>query len=103
MSDALSGRVSTMTGVAALPRDNGTLVFSSPWEGRVLAIAVEVTQRLGLPWDDFRTRLIAAIAEDPDRPYYESWATALERLLVDHHVCTSDVIDAATPSERPSL
>ena len=38
--------------------------------------------RLGLPWDEFRSRLIAAIADDPERPYYESWAVALEQLVV---------------------
>ena len=103
MSEVLSERVTTMSGTAALPRDNGTLVFAAPWEGRALAIAVEVVERLALPWDEFRTRLIATIAEAPQRPYYESWATALERLLVDHDVCTSATIDAAIPTERPPL
>jgi predicted outer membrane lipoprotein len=68
-----------------LPRQNGELVFDAPWQGRVLAMAVGVVQALGLEWDDFRRRLIAAIADDPDRPYYESWTIALED-LVDHHV-----------------
>ncbi|MBV8951105.1 MAG: nitrile hydratase subunit beta [Actinobacteria bacterium] len=90
-------------GAAALPRDNGTLVFSAPWEGRAVAMAVEVVDRLGLPWDEFRTRLVAAIADAPQRPYYESWTVALEALLVAHDVCTTDAIDDATPNERPSL
>jgi hypothetical protein len=68
-----------------LPRENGELVFDAPWQGRVLAMAVGVVDHLGLDWDDFRTRLIAAIAEDPDRPYYESWTAALQS-LVDEHV-----------------
>jgi nitrile hydratase accessory protein len=92
-----------MGGATALPRDNGLLVFSAPWEGRALAMAVEVVDRLRLPWDEFRTRLIASIADAPDRPYYESWACALEELLIDHDICTGDAIDAATPTERPSL
>jgi hypothetical protein len=66
-----------------LPRQNGELVFEAPWQGRVLAMAVGVVQSQGLDWDDFRRRLIAAIAEDPDRPYYESWTIALERLVTD--------------------
>jgi hypothetical protein len=32
------------------------------------------------PWDAFRDRLKAAIAEQPDRPYYDSWMVALEQL-----------------------
>lgn len=96
----LHDEVGQMPGVAALPRDNGELVFAAPWEGRALAVAVTVVDRLGLTWDDFRRRLIAAIQADEQRPYYESWAHALEQLLLDHAVTTTDELDAATPSER---
>ena len=78
--------VEAMTGREALPRDDGGPVFNEPWEGRAVALAVETTSRLGLPWDEFRSRLIAAIDEDPDRPYYESWVIALERLVAAHRV-----------------
>ena len=67
-----------------LPRQNGELVFDAPWQGRVLAMAVGVVDSLGLEWDDFRQRLIAAIEANPDRPYYESWTVALEGLVHDH-------------------
>ena len=67
-----------------LPRQNGELVFEAPWQGRVLAMAVAVVDALDLEWDDFRRRLIAAIADDPDRPYYESWTLALEGVVHDH-------------------
>ena len=66
-----------MEGPAALPRDNGELVFSAPWEARAFALAVALVDRLDLPWDAFRSRLIEQIAAEPDRPYYESWAAAL--------------------------
>jgi hypothetical protein len=66
----------------SLPRDNGELVFDAPWQARALAIAVAVVERLGLPRDAFRHRLMASIAEDPHRPYYESWTRALESLVV---------------------
>ena len=46
-------------------------------------MAVGLVEQLELDWDDFRQRLIAAVAEDPDRPYYESWAAALETLVAD--------------------
>lgn len=86
-----------------LPRDNGELVFDAPWQARALAMAVSLTGELGLPWDEFRGRLMRAIADDPDRPYYDSWAVALESLVVDRGLATAAVIDAATPAERPSL
>jgi nitrile hydratase accessory protein len=92
-----------MGGQAALPRDNGELVFAAPWEGRAVALAVALVERLDLPWDAFRLRLIDAIAEQPDRPYYESWAAALESLVVSLDLTTEAALDAATPSERPVL
>jgi hypothetical protein len=66
---------------ATLPRDNGELVFEAPWQGRVLAMAVVLVDKLGLEWDDFRRRLIDTIAEEPEGPYYESWLAALEALV----------------------
>jgi nitrile hydratase accessory protein len=93
----------TMTGDGAPPRDNGELVFNAPWEGRVFALAVALVDRLDLEWDDFRQRLITAIADDPERPYYESWAAALEALVVDLGLTTAAVITASEPSERAPL
>jgi len=100
---ALPDEIATMQGTAAPPRDNGELVFASPWEGRVFALAVALVEQLGLPWDAFRLRLIAAVAEAPDRPYYESWAAALESLVVSLELATPAAIDAATPGERLPL
>ena len=98
MSDPL-----LMDGAAALPRDNGELVFSAPWEARAFAMAVGLVRELDLPWDAFRERLIDAIAAQPDRPYYESWAAALESLVLCLGLTTADALDAATPDERPVL
>ena len=82
--------VRAMTGTAAPPTSNGELVFDEPWQARAFGLAVATVERLGLPWDDFRDRLIAAIAADPDRPYYESWLAGLESLVLDH-----GLVDAA--------
>lgn len=103
MSAALPESVELMDGAAALPRDNGELVFGAPWEGRALALAVALVDQLNLPWDDFRLRLIDAIADDPQRPYYESWAVALEALVVSLDLATTDDLDAAVPEERQPL
>jgi nitrile hydratase accessory protein len=103
MSDTFVDRVAPMTGTAALPRDNGELAFSAPWEGRAVALAVALVDRLGLAWDDFRQQLITAIADDPARAYYESWAVALEHLVVEQGLATPAALDAATPGERAPL
>jgi nitrile hydratase accessory protein len=85
--------VQRMAGVAALPRQNGELVFDAPWQGRVMGMALALVQQRGLDWDEFRTRLIAAIDADPARPYYESWTAALTELVVDLGVTSESDLD----------
>lgn len=95
--------VALMVDADAPPRDNGELVFAAPWEARVLALAVAVVRQLGLPWDAFRQRLIMAIADSPERAYYESWAVALESLVVDLGLTTARTLDHAMPTDRAPL
>ena len=68
MTELVRPDVRRMAGTAALPRENGELVFDAPWQGRVLGMALAVVQERGLDWDEFRQRLIAAIDADPTRP-----------------------------------
>lgn len=88
---------------ASLPRDNGELVFEAPWQARALAIAVALTDKLGLSWDAFRSRLMDEIAKDPQRPYYESWSAALESMVVALDLTTPAALDAAAPTDRAPL
>lgn len=91
MSDAVvRAEIADMHGQGALPRSNGELVFAAPWEGRALAMAIAVVKALGLAWEEFRLRLIAEIAAQPERPYYESWLAALERLVVEQGAVSAD-------------
>jgi nitrile hydratase accessory protein len=73
-------------GPGAPPRRNGELAFDAPWEGRVFGLALAVTEQAGLSWEAFRSRLIEAVSDEPDRPYWESWLVALERLLADYRL-----------------
>jgi nitrile hydratase accessory protein len=79
-----------MAGAAALPRENGELVFDAPWQGRVLGMALAVVHERGLEWDEFRQRLIAAVDAHSARPYYESWTVALTDLVVDLDIIDED-------------
>ena len=65
-----------------------------------MAIAVALVDKLDLPWDTFRRRLMDEIAKDPQRPYYESWSAALESMVVDLDLTTPAALDAAEPTER---
>ena len=102
MSDLFKDRVAPMRGSAALPRSNGELLFDALWQGRAVAISVTLVERLGVDWDAFRQHLIVAIADDPDRPYYESWAVALEQFVLERGLADEATLAAATPTHRPS-
>lgn len=68
-------------GPAAPPRRNGELVFAEPWHARAFGMCVALLDREGLGWDAFRVHLVAAIAEEPDRAYYDSFAAALDAFV----------------------
>ena len=76
--------IEAMAGPEAPRHEDGELVFAAPWEGRAVAMALGLVERLGCGWEEFRRRLIAQIAAEPERPYYESWLAALESLAAEH-------------------
>jgi nitrile hydratase accessory protein len=92
--------ITATTGVAALPRSNGELVFEEPWQARAFGIAVGLVQAQGLDWEVFRGRLIDEIrsegADEPSEPwsYYERWLAALERMVVELAMVSRAEIDA---------
>ncbi|HJY96791.1 MAG TPA: hypothetical protein VJ371_17700 [Streptosporangiaceae bacterium] len=65
-----------------LPRRKGELAFDAPWQSTVFALAAAVIEHaFDGDREPFRQQLIKAIAAEPDRPYWESWTTALEALM----------------------
>lgn len=83
---------------AAVPRANGELVFAAPWEGRAFGLVVALHEQRQFRWDEFKDRLIAAIADTDhtDAPYYEHWLAAFERLLLDRGLLTPAELDVRT-------
>ena len=71
-------------GPGAPPRRNGELVFEAPWQGRAFGMCIALLERAGVGWDAFRAFLIEEIEEEPGRPYYDSFAVALERFAAAH-------------------
>jgi nitrile hydratase accessory protein len=68
-------------GPAAPPRSNGELVFAAPWESRAFGLVLTLVDAGRFTYEQFRARLVARIADDEARPYYESWLAALEDML----------------------
>jgi nitrile hydratase accessory protein len=78
-----------------VPRRNGELAFDAPWQTRAFGMAAALVEtRFDRDWEPFRTRLIAAVAADQDRPYWESWTAALEDLLVSHSLVSAEDLHA---------
>ena len=79
---------------ASPPRDNGAIVFAAPWERRVFGLALALTRSDAQEWERFRQLLIAQISVDEQRPYWASWAAALEVLLTSTAAVAPDELDA---------
>ena len=103
MSDVDRG-IADLGGPAALPRRNGELVFTSPWEGRAFGIAVALEADHRYSWPVFSERLAEEIAQagpeaDPAR-YYERWLAALERVVLDGGLLRRDELEARARQYR---
>jgi nitrile hydratase accessory protein len=86
-------------GVAAPPRSNGELVFAEPWESRAFGLVMALHEDGAFTWAEFRDELIATIgAWEEDRGadegygYYRCWLQALEQVLADKELVSSDVL-----------
>lgn len=83
-----------LEGSVSPPRDNGEIVFAAPWERRAFGLVIALCRSGACEWEGFRQRLIARIAQDESRPYWSSWAAALEDLLEDRHALARADTDA---------
>jgi hypothetical protein len=77
-----------LEGPVSPPRDNGEVVFNTPWERRLFGVTVALCRTAACDWETFRRRLIWRIGQDEARPYWRSWAVALEDVLVGSAMVT---------------
>jgi nitrile hydratase accessory protein len=89
--------VADMSGAEAMPRKNGELVFEAPWQGRAFGMAVALSEGQVYDWDEFRSELIARIADADSRGdpsgYYERWVMAFEALLKEKRLINEAEIE----------
>jgi hypothetical protein len=83
-----------LTGPVSPPRDNGEMVFDAPGERRVFGLTMALCRSDACEWEAFRQRLIRRIADDDTRPYWHSWAAALEDILFDTATLLPAELDA---------
>ncbi|MBL8789089.1 MAG: nitrile hydratase accessory protein [Rhizobiales bacterium] len=87
--------------------------FSAPWEAQVFALAVKLSEAGVFTWSEWTKTLGAELSAQPQRPYYESWLAALERIAEGHGTMTGaerlarieawDRAARATPHGQPIL
>lgn len=91
----MASELETLDDAATLPRDNGEIVFTRPWEARAFGMTVAMYEGGHFEWDSFRQRLIAEVGDgEPDAgsAYYEHWFAAFESLVVSHGILDEDAI-----------
>ena len=96
---------------ANLPKDVDGPVFAEPWEAQAFAMAVKLNEAQVFGWAEWAETLGAELRKAPERPYYESWLAALEKIVEAKGVMTAPErlsrIDAwdraakATPHGQP--
>jgi len=87
-----------------LPRDNGALMFNSPWESRVFAMAVLLCEKGAYAWNAFNEQFARYIGDaamhHPDQEavsaYYHHWRQALETVLLEKAILLEEQLQART-------
>ncbi len=91
-------QIANMAGELAAPRQNGELVFDTPWEARAFGMAVVLHDNGLYKWREFSQGLAAEIAAAEqhriDSSYYERWLASLEKLVVAAGLMTPDELHA---------
>lgn len=80
--------------------DPTNLSFTEPWQARAFALAFALADRGAFDWDQFRQRLIEAIAAyrttaDPAADYFNCWIIALEASITASGVAKGEEVDRA--------
>jgi nitrile hydratase accessory protein len=73
-----------------LPKDQDGPVFAEPWEAQAFAMAVKLNEAGVFGWSEWAETLGAELKAQPERPYYESWLAALEKLVEGKGVITEN-------------
>lgn len=100
MAEARPPGVLEWEGPLSPPRWNGELVFDALWESRVFGMTMTLYEHGAFQWDEFRDRLIAAIAtwerahhpHDEAYRYWDRWLEAFEALVAEKGLCPQDAV-----------
>jgi nitrile hydratase accessory protein len=94
-------RVLDWDGPVSPPRRNGEIVFDEVWQSRVFGMTMTLYEAGAFAWDEFRERLIGAIAgwerahhpDDGGYRYWDCWLEAFEGLVRAKGLCAPDALE----------
>ena len=89
----------SLQSVPGIPYDSEGPVFREPWEAQAFAMTLKLYERGLFTWPEWAAMLAEEIkraqaAGDPDtgETYYRHWLNALERMVAEKGVATSDIL-----------
>jgi len=66
-------------------------IFAEPWEAQAFALAVKLSEQGYFTWKEWSAALADEIRSG-DRPYYQHWLAALERLVTAKGLTTPEAM-----------
>jgi nitrile hydratase accessory protein len=98
MIDPAAARRATQE-VSSIPRDAEGPVFREPWEAQAFAMTLALYERGLFTWGEWAAALAAEIKRaqsagdtDTGETYYSHWLAALEKLVAEKGVTTSETL-----------
>jgi nitrile hydratase accessory protein len=96
--------VAELPEAALVPREEGEISFSAPWELRAFSVAVAAHLDGRFEWPEFQQELVAAIATWEQTPpaervewsYYREWVRALETLVLERGLVSEAEVEERT-------
>jgi nitrile hydratase accessory protein len=85
-----------------IPKDNGDVIFSAPWEARAFALVVKLHDAGHFSWKQWVETFSAEVAraenaehirEGHTDDYYECWLAAMEKLLKLQGLMTDESLE----------
>jgi nitrile hydratase accessory protein len=94
-----AGALQAAQSVPGIPQDADGPVFREPWQAQAFAMTLALHERGLFTWPEWAAALAAEIkraqaAGDPDtgETYYSHWLAALERLVAEIGVASSETL-----------
>lgn len=67
-------------------------VFNEPWEAQAFAMTIDLHQKGAFTWTEWAHALSTQIHSSEQRSYYQHWLCALEHLVADKQLASTDAL-----------